>query len=192
MVCRCCKTVVKLELEKLGLHVVILNLGEVEIIEDISATQKKEFMEALLQSELELMDDTKSILIEKVKIAILNLVYHSAETRYGNFSKRLSEELKYDYTYLSNLFSQYEGTTIEHYLIMHKIERVKELLIYDELSLKEVSYQMDYSSIAHLSNQFKKITGLTTSQFKKLKNYKRTGLPMEDYDMPNSSILHTG
>ena len=156
MVCRCCKTVVKLELEKLGLHVVILNLGEVEIIEDISATQKKEFMEALLQSELELMDDTKSILIEKVKIAILNLVYHSAETRYGNFSKRLSEELKYDYTYLSNLFSQYEGTTIEHYLIMHKIERVKELLIYDELSLKEVSYQMDYSSIAHLSNQFKK------------------------------------
>jgi len=190
MVCHCCKTVVKQELEKLGLHVVILNLGEVEIVEDISTTQKKEFMEALLESELELVDDTKSILIEQVKTAILNLVYHSAETR--NFSKRLSEELMYDYTYLSNLFSQFEGTTIEHYLIMHKIERVKELLIYDEFSLKEVSYQMDYSSVAHLSNQFKKITGLTTSQFKKLKNYKLAGLPMKGYDKPNISNLHTG
>jgi len=174
MVCHCCKTVVKQELEKLGLNLIALNLGEVEIIEEISTAQEKEFKAALLQSGLELMDDKKNILIERIKIVILISINHSIKPSYVNFSEHLSKQIEYDYTYLANLFSQFEGTTIERYVIIHKIERVKELLIYDELSLKEISYQMGYSSVAHLPNQFKKITNLTTSQFKNLKNYNRT------------------
>jgi len=178
MVCVRCKMVVKQELEKLGLHSVLVNLGEVEILEDMAPRQQKEFKEALLQSGLELMDDKKSILIEKIKKVIVKLIHYTDGPVKVNFSDYLSKELKYDYTYLANLFSHVEGTTIEHYLIMHKIERVKELLVYDELSLKEISYQLHYSSVAHLSNQFKKITGLTTSHFKKLKEHRRGGLVM--------------
>lgn len=176
MVCIRCKMVVKQELKKLGLHYVVVELGEVEILEDISASQKDEFRTALLRFGLELMDNKKSILIEKIKNVIVELIHHTEAPLKTNFSDHLSERLNHDYTYLANLFSEVEGITIEHYIITHKIERVKELLVYDELSLKEISYKLHYSSIAHLSNQFKKITGLTPSHFKKLKDYRRQGI----------------
>jgi len=168
--------VVKQELKRLGLHYVVVELGEVEVLENISAQQKENFKTALLKFGLELMDDKKSILIERIKKVVIELVHYTDEELKVNFSEHLSEKLNYDYTYLANLFSEVEGTTIEHFIIMHKIERVKELLVYDELSLKEISYKLHYSSVAHLSNQFKKITGLTTSHFKRLKNYRRAGL----------------
>jgi AraC-like DNA-binding protein len=170
--------VVKQELEKMGLHFLVVDLGQVEIREDISAGQRNEFRSALERFGLELMDDKRSVLIERIKKVIVELIHNTDEPIKVNFSNFLSNALKYDYTYLANLFSQVEGTTIEHYIIMHKIERVKELLLYNELSLKEISYQLHYSSVAHLSNQFKKITGLTTSHFKKLKDYRREGLVM--------------
>ncbi|HEY0896349.1 MAG TPA: helix-turn-helix domain-containing protein [Sphingobacteriaceae bacterium] len=168
--------VVKQELRKLGLHFVVVNLGEIEILEEISATQKQRFKEALARFGLELMDDKKSTLIEKIKIVVVELVHYTDDSLKINFSHHLSEKLNYDYTYLANLFSQVEGITIEQFVIIHKIERVKELLVYDELSLKEISYKLHYSSVAHLSSQFKRITGLSPSHFKKLKNYRRTGL----------------
>jgi AraC-like DNA-binding protein len=155
---------------------VVVNLGEVEILEDISLEQKNSFQVALLKFGLELMDDKKSILIERIKNVVVESVHYADESLKVNFSEHLSEKLNYDYTYLANLFSEVEGTTIEHFIIIHKIERVKELLVYDELSLKEISYKLHYSSVAHLANQFKKITGLTTSHFKRLKNYRRNGL----------------
>lgn len=176
MVCIRCKMVVQQELRRLGLHYVVVNLGEVEVMEDISSSQKEDFKEALARFGLELMDDKKSILIEKIKNVVVELIHHTHEALKTNFSAHLSKALEYDYTYLANLFSEVEGITIEHFLIIHKIERVKELLVYDELSLKEISYKLHYSSVAHLSNQFKKITGLTPSHFKKLKNYRRVGL----------------
>jgi len=126
------------------------------------------------------MDDKKGILIEKIKKVILELIYNPDDSLRVNFSDHLSKVLQYNYTYMANLFSQIEGITIEHYIIVHKIERVKELLVYDELSLKEISYQLHYSSVAHLANQFKKITGLTTSHFKKLKDVRRRGLLIPD------------
>ncbi|WP_256013883.1 helix-turn-helix domain-containing protein [Desertivirga xinjiangensis] len=168
--------VVKQELKKLGLHFIIVNLGEVEVLEDIRPDQKQDFKIALAKFGLELMDDKKSILIERIKNVVIELIHYTDEELKVNFSDHLSEKLNYDYTYLANLFSEVEGTTIEHFIIIHKIEKVKELLVYDELSLKEISYKLHYSSVAHLSNQFKKITGLTTSHFKRLKNYRRSGL----------------
>ncbi|WP_407427989.1 helix-turn-helix domain-containing protein [Arcticibacter sp.] len=176
MVCIRCKMVVKQELRKLGLHFVVVNLGEVELMENITATQKQRFKSAIGRFGLELMDDKKSILIEKIKNVVVELVHYTDDSLKTNFSTHLSEKLEYDYTYLANLFSEVEGITIEHFVIIHKIERVKELLVYDELSLKEISYKLHYSSVAHLSNQFKKITGLTPSHFRKLKNYRRAGL----------------
>jgi AraC-like DNA-binding protein len=168
--------VVKQELKKLGLHYIVVELGEVEVMEDISSEQKEKFKVALLKFGLELMDNKKSILIERIKKVVVELIHYTDEPLKVNFSDHLSEKLNLDYTYLANLFSEVEGITIEHYIIIHKIEKVKELLVYDELSLKEISYQLHYSSVAHLSNQFKKITGLTPSHFKKLKNYRRQGL----------------
>lgn len=176
MVCIRCKMVVKQELKKLGLRYAVVNLGEVEILENISVQQREAFRLALIKFGLELMDDKKSVLIERIKNVVVELIHYSDEELKINFSEYLSEKLNHDYTYLANLFSDVEGTTIEHFIIIHKIERVKELLVYDELSLKEISYKMHYSSTAHLSNQFKKITGLTTSHFKRLKNYRRRGL----------------
>ena len=170
--------IVKSELEKLGLHFVKVELGEAEIMEDISPKQLAELNIALKKSGLELMDDKKSILIEKIKKVIIELVHYSDldEPLNINFSTYLSKKLNYDYTYLSNLFSEVQGTTIEHFLIIHKIERVKELLVYDELSLTEIAYKLHYSSVAHLSTQFKKITGLTPSHFKKLGDKRRDNL----------------
>lgn len=168
-----CKMVVKSELEKLGLHCHTVALGEAEISESISAAQREQIKAALLKSGLELMDDKKSMLIEKIKNVIIELVHYSDELPKTNFSDYLSEKLHYDYTYLANLFSEVQGTTIQHFMIMHKIERVKELLMYEELNLTEIAYKLHYSSVAHLSNQFKKITGLTPSHFKQLRDKRR-------------------
>ena len=176
MVCIRCKLVVKEELKKLGLHYIIVELGEVEIFEQISGEQHDSFRVALQRSGLELMDDKKSMVIEKIKNIIIELVHYSDEPLEVNFSEFLSKRLNHDYTYLANLFSEVQGTTIEKFLITHKIERVKELLVYNELNLTEIAYRMNYSSVAHLSSQFKKITGLTPSHFKQLKNKKRNAL----------------
>jgi len=171
-----CKMAVKAELDKLGLHYTKVELGEVEVMEDISEEERIQLKTELLKSGLELMDDQKSILIEKIKNTIVEMVHYNEELPKINFSAYLSEKLKYDYTYLANHFSEVTGVTIEHYIIAHKIERVKELLLYDELNLTEISYKLNYSSVAHLSNQFKKITGLTPSFFKQLKNKRLTTL----------------
>jgi AraC-like DNA-binding protein len=168
--------VVKQELENVGLHYINVELGKAEILENMLPAQKEAFKAGLLKFGLELLDDKKSILIEKIKKVIVELIHYSDEPLKVNFSDYLSEKLNHNYTYLANLFSEVEGITIEHYIIIHKIERVKELLVYDELSLTEISYKLHYSSVAHLSNQFKKITGLTPSFFKKVKDYRMQGL----------------
>jgi len=168
--------VVKSELDKLGLHYAKIELGEVEIMEDLTDEQHNQLKDSLLQSGLELMDDRRAILIERIKNTIVEMVHYADELPKVNFSDFLSDKLKHDYTYLANLFSEVTGVTIEHYIIAHKIERVKELLLYDELNLTEISYKLNYSSVAHLSNQFKKVTGLTPSFFKHLKNKKLTAL----------------
>jgi AraC-like DNA-binding protein len=171
-----CKMIVKDQLEKNGIPYKEVNLGEVVLTNPISETQKNLLKTALLSFGLEVMDDKKAMLIEKIKNAIVEMVHYNEELPKVNFSTYLSEKLNYDYTYLSNLFSETEGSTIEHYILLHKIERVKELIIYGELNLTEIAFKLHYSSVAHLSNQFKKITGLTPSFFKSLKNKKRTML----------------
>jgi len=176
MVCIRCKMVVKEELKKLGFHFTSVELGEIEVVETLSAEQHQQIKSALLKSGLELMDDKKSILIQKIKNVIIELVHFSEEPLTINFSDYLSGKLDYDYTYLANLFSEVQGTTIEKFLIAHKIERVKELLVYNELNLTEIAFLMHYSSVAHLSAQFKKVTGLTPSHFKQLKNKRRSML----------------
>jgi YesN/AraC family two-component response regulator len=168
--------VVKEELTKLGLHFVIVDMGVVDIMENITEDQRLQIRVALLKSGLELMDDKKAVLIEKIKNVIIEMVHYSDELPKTNFSDYLSEKLNYDYTYMANLFSEIQGTTIENFVISHKIERVKELIIYDELNLTEIAWKMHYSSVAHLSNQFKKITGLTPSHFKGLKDKKRIAI----------------
>jgi AraC-like DNA-binding protein len=176
MVCIRCKMVVKAELEKLGLHYAAVELGEVNLLEDISVEQHDQFKAALLKSGLELMDDKKSVLIQKIKNVIVELVHYSEEPLAIKFSEFLSQKLEHDYTYLANLFSEVQGTTIEKFFIAHKIERVKELLVYNELNLTEIAYLLHYSSVAHLSTQFKKVTGLTPSYFKQLKKKRRSML----------------
>lgn len=168
-----CKMLVKAELEKLNLKHNIVELGEVEIMDDISTEIHDELKINLLQSGLELMDDQRAILVEKIKNIIIELVHYTDEIPKISFSDYLSEKLKHNYSYLSNLFSEVKGTTIEHFIIIHKIERVKELIIYNELNLSEIAYKLHYSSVAHLSTQFKKVTGLTPSFFKSLKHKKR-------------------
>jgi AraC-like DNA-binding protein len=164
---------VKEELKNLGLHYIV-DMGFADIMEDITPDQREQLRIALLRSGLELMDDRKAVLIEKIKSVIIEMVHYSEELPKVNFSDYLSEKLDYDYTYLANLFSEVQGITIEKYIIFHKIERVKELIIYDELNLTEIAWNMHYSSVAHLSNQFKKITGLSPSHFKNLKNKRRS------------------
>lgn len=174
MVSHRCKMMVSEELKKLGLQYAVLDLGIVEVLEDITPSQHEQLKTNLLKSGLELLDDKRSILIEKIKAVIIELIHYTDELPLVNFSDYLSEKLDYDYTYLSNVFSEVRGITIQQYIIIHKIERVKELLLYDELTLTEISHKLHYSSVAHLSNQFKKITGLTPSFFKQLRQ-KRTG-----------------
>ena len=168
--------IVKEELKNLGLHFMIVNLGEVEIMEEVTIEQRELLRASLLKSGLELMEDKKAMLIEKIKNIIIEMVHYQDELPKVNFSEYLTEKMNYDYTYLANLFSETEGTTIEHFIILHKIERVKELILYNELNLTEIADKLHYSSVAHLSNQFKKITGLTPSFFKSLKHKKRVML----------------
>lgn len=177
MVCDRCKWAVRAELDKMGLHHTYIEYGEAEIMEDLSLESKYLLNAALKKSGLELMDDKKSMLIEKIRLLIVDLVHHSGEPLKKNLSDYLSEKLNYDYTYLANLFSEVQGTTIEKFYILHKIEKVKELLVYDELNLKEIAFKLHYSSVAHLSSQFKKQTGYTPSHFKQLKHRKR--IPLE-------------
>ena len=174
MVSTRCKIVVKEELKKLGLHFIIVDLGVVEIMENISSEQREQLKAGLLATGLELMDNKRAVLIEQIKNVIIEMVHHSNEVIKTNFSDFLSTRLNHDYTYLSNLFSEVQGTTIAQFIISHKIERIKELIIYDEHNLTEIAWRMNYSSVAHLSNQFKKVTGLTPSHFKQLKDKRRS------------------
>jgi len=160
---------VKEELARLGLHAVIVDLGMVEILEKCTAAQLQQLRTNLLASGLELLEDKKAILIEKIKSVIIEMVHYDDELPQLNYSDYISEKLGLGYTYLANIFSEVKGTTIQQFIIVHKIEKVKELLLYDELNLTEIAYKLHYSSVAHLSNQFKKITGLSPSFFKKLK-----------------------
>ena len=176
MVCIRCKMVVKDELTKLGIPYTAVELGEAELPENISDDLRASVKTALLRFGLELMDDKKSILIQKIKTVIVELVHYSEEPLTVNLSVYLSQQLQHDYTYLANLFSESQGTTIEKFFISHKIEKVKELLVYNELNLTEIAFQMHYSSVAHLSTQFKRVTGLTPTYFKKLKNKRRSML----------------
>ena len=178
MVSNRCKLAVKEELRKLGLHFIVVDLGEVEIMEDLSPEQRAQLREDLHQIGLELMEDRKGILIERIKNAIVEMVHHSDENLKTNFSDYLNEKLHYDYTYLANLFSEVQGTTIGQFIIAHKIERIKELITYGELNISEIAWKMNYSSVAHLSNQFKKATGLTPTHFKELKDKRRS--PIEE------------
>jgi AraC-like DNA-binding protein len=171
-----CKMVVKEALNKLGLHYVLVDLGMVEVMEELSAAQREALKKALLISGLELMDDKKAMLIEKIKNVIIEMVHYSDELPKVNYSDYISQKLGLDYTHMAKIFSEVKGITIEHYIIAHKIERVKELLLYDELTLTQISYLLNYSSVAHLSKQFKKVTGLTPSFFKQLKDKKRNNL----------------
>jgi AraC-like DNA-binding protein len=171
-----CKMMVKEELKRLGLHYVLVDLGMVEIMEDITSEQQEELKKNLLKSGLELLDNKKSILIEKIKNAITEMIHYSDEFPKTNYSEYLSKKLDYDYTYLSNLFSEVKGMTIQQFIIIHKIERVKELLLYDELNLTEISRKLHYSSVAHLSNQFKKVTGLSPSYYRQLKQKRKGNL----------------
>lgn len=176
MVSNRCKLVVKDELRKLGLHFIVVDLGEVEIMEDITEDQRESLKTGLLPSGLELMDDKKTVLIEKIKSTVIEMVHHTNEGIKINFSVFLSEKLHYDYTYLSNLFSEVQGTTIEQFIILHKVERIKELINYGELNITEIAFEMNYSSVSHLSNQFKKTTGLSPSHFKQLKDKRRSSI----------------
>lgn len=178
MVSQRCKILVKEELKKLGLHFIVVDLGEIEIMEILTPEIREQLKLALLESGLELMDDKRAILIERIKNVITQMIHHSDELPVVNYSDFISEKLQYDYTYLSNIFSEVKGLTIQQFIIIHKIERVKELILYDELNLTEISYKLNYSSVAHLSNQFKKVTGLSPSHFKQLKNKRRN--PIEE------------
>lgn len=178
MVSTRCKMMVKEALKKLGLHFIVVDLGVVEVMEVLSDKQKETLRAMLMNAGLELMDDKKAMLIEKIKKVIVEMVHYADELPKTNFSDFISKKLDYDYTYLANLFSEVQGTTIEQYIISHKIERIKELIVYGEMNITEIANKMNYSSVAHLSSQFKKATGLTPSHFKQLKEKRR--IPIEE------------
>ena len=165
-----CKMVVKSVLEKIHVPFNVIELGEVQTPDDLTPKQMEELKQSLLKFGLELLEDKKSMLIEKIKNIVVEMIHYSDEPPLLNFSSYLSEKLDYDYNYLSNLFSEVTGTTIEHFIISHKIERAKELLVYNELTLTQIAEKLHYSNVAHLSNQFKKVTGLTPTFFKAMKH----------------------
>jgi AraC-like DNA-binding protein len=171
-----CKMLVKAELERIGLPYTTVELGEVNITEEITQEQRDQLNRALKKAGLELMDDKKAMLVERIKNVIVEMIHYSDEPPLTKYSVFLCGKLNYDYTYLANLFSEVQGITIEHFIILHKIERVKELLVYDDLNLTQIAEKLHYSSVGHLSNQFKKTTGLTPSHFKKLKKKRRSNL----------------
>lgn len=165
-----CKMIVKSELQKLDIDFISVELGEVTLPDELGKKLRQQFGESLQTYGLQLMEDRKSILIEKIKNIVIEIIHYSEEPLTINFSNYLSSKLHYDYNYLSNLFSEVKGITLEHYIIAHKIERVKELLVYEQLTLTEIANDMGYSSVAHLSKQFKKVTGLTPSFFKNMRD----------------------
>lgn len=176
MVCDRCKMVVKSELEKLRINPLHVDLGEVILNTPLTEEQKDLLKDRLDSLGFELINDKRSRLIEQIKTLIIELVHYNNNELKINLSDYLSDKLHHDYNYISNLFSEIEGTTIEKYFIAQKIEKVKELLVYDELTLNEIAFQLNYSSAAHLSNQFKKVTGLTPSYFKSIRSSKRKPL----------------
>lgn len=178
MVSRRCIMIVKEILREMELHFIVVDLGQVETMEELNPDQIETLKNALFESGLELMDDKRSILIESIQNVIVDMIYNDVELSSMNYSDYISDKLNHNYTYLSNIFSEVKGTTIQQFIIMHKIEHIKELIIYGELNMTEISYKLNYSSVAHMSNQFKKITGLTPSHFKLLKIKRRT--PIED------------
>jgi AraC-like DNA-binding protein len=173
MVCSRCKMVVKFELEKLGLSLLSVDLGEVETVETISETQKNEIQKQLKPFGFELIDDKKSKIIDKIKTLIIDLVHNKNNDINVNLSEYLSSEILQDYSTLSNLFTEVENTSIEKYFINQKIEKVKELLMYNEMTLSEIAFYLNYNSVSYLSKQFKKVTGFSPTYFKQLKNNKR-------------------
>ena len=177
MVSARCKTAVREEFKKLGLHVIV-ELGEVEIMEDITLGQRELLKMALINLGFELIDDKRSVLIEKIKHVIIEMIHDLDEPIKIKFSNYLSKKLNHDYTYMSNLFSDVQGITIGQFIISLKVERIKELIIYDELTISEIAWKLNYSSVAHLSNQFKKVTGFSPSHFKQLKDRRRS--PIEE------------
>lgn len=177
MVCHRCVIVVQQELEKLGIKPTSIRLGEVDVAETPTPEKLNKIRSALAAVGFELIDDRKSKLIEQIKTLIIDVIHRQIKLK-TNLSDYLAEQIGKDYSHLSNLFSEVEGTTIEQYAIHQRIERVKELLVYDELTLSQIAYEMGYSSVAHLSNQFKKITGLTPSHFKKIGEKKR--IPIDE------------
>lgn len=176
MVSNRCKIAVREVLRKMGLHFVVVDLGEVEVMEEISGESYEQLKAALLREGFELMDDRKAILIEKIKNVITDMIHNSDEEINMNYSDFIVAKLDYDYNYLSTLFSELKGITIQQFIIVHKIERAKELLLYGELNLTQISYKLHYSSVGHLSNQFKKVTGLSPSAFKQLKHNSRRAI----------------
>lgn len=175
MVSARCKKIVSDELEVLGIKHHVVELGTVELLDKINEIQRAQLKESLLNAGFELLDDKKRILVEKIKGVIIEMIHYTEELPKTNYSEYISEKLNYDYTYLSNIFTEVKGITIRQFIILHKIERVKELLLYEELNLAEISYKLHYSSNAHLSNQFKKVTGLSPSYYKKIRD-QRTAL----------------
>jgi AraC-like DNA-binding protein len=171
-----CKMVVEDALKNLGIHYSQVSLGMIEVENQPKAEQRKLLNETLSLSGLQLLDDKKSILIEKIKNVITELIHYSEDLPKVNYSDYISKKLGYDYAYLSTVFSEVKGITIQQFIIVNKIERVKELLLYNELTLTEIAYQMHYSSVAHLSSQFKKVTGLSPSYYKQLKQSRRNNL----------------
>ncbi|WKK74740.2 AraC family transcriptional regulator [Marivirga salinae] len=169
-----CKLMVQEELKKLNVKHLVVELGAVELLQDITQEQREALKHNLLKSGLELLDNKKSILVEKIKNSIIEMIHFTDDEPKANYSEYLSKKLEYDYTYLSNLFSEVKGITIQQFIIIHKIEKAKELILYEELNTSEIAYRLHYSSVAHFSNQFKKITGLTPSFYRKLKQ-KRLG-----------------
>ncbi|MEX0966599.1 MAG: AraC family transcriptional regulator [Bacteroidia bacterium] len=176
MVSQRCKMMVKEELKKLGIWYVVVDLGVIEILEDITSEQHEQLKINLEKSGLELLDDKRSILVESIKNVIIEMIHYIDEEPKENYSEYVSKKLDYDYTYLANVFSEVKGITIRQFIILNKIEKVKELLLYDELSLTEIASRMHYSSVAHLSNQFKKITGLTPTFYKGIAEKRRENL----------------
>jgi len=171
-----CKLMVKEDLKKLGIKYLAIDLGVAELLEEITPEQREMLKINLQKSGLELLDDKRSILIERIKNVVIEMIHYSDELPAINYSDYISEKLGYDYTYLSNVFSEVKGITLQHYIILHRIEKVKEMLLYDEYNLTEISYRLQYSSVAHLSAQFKKITGLTPSFYKTLKKKRKVHL----------------
>lgn len=176
MVCSRCNMVVKAQLESNGLHPLSVTLGEVEIEKQLTKAQLQQLDTALKQLGFEIIDDYKSQIIEKIKNTIVTLVHHSAENIKTNLSEFITSQIHHDYSYLSNLFSEVEGTTIEKYFIAQRIEKAKELLVYNQLTLSEIADELGYSSVAYLSNQFKKVTGFTPTYFKSIKEHKRRNI----------------